>query len=74
MITRDSAILILGIAGSVFTYLSSADPITAWKYPQWVQFGSFTVGVLIAWLRSSPLAGVGEASKPIFGVFNKKVE
>jgi len=73
MITRDSAILLLGILGSIFTYLANADPITTWKYTQWIQFGSFLVGVLIAWLRSSPLAGAGEVSKPIFGVFNKKV-
>lgn len=74
MVTRDSLVLILGIVGSVFTYLASADkPITEWAYAQWIQFGSFLVGVLIAWLRSSPLAGVGEVAKPVLGVFNKKV-
>ena len=73
MITRDSIVLILGILGSIFTYLASADPISQWAYAQWIQFGSFLVGVLIAWLRSSPLAIVGEASKPVLGIFSKKV-
>ena len=74
MVTRDSLILILGIAGSLIGYFIAAEkPPTEWAYQQWLQFGAALVGIILSWLRSSPLAGIGEAAKPVLGVFNKKV-
>ncbi len=58
MITRDSLVLILGILASFLGYLVTAQtPFWQWTYMQWLQGLMFLVGVVLAWLRSSPLAG-----------------
>lgn len=75
MVNRDSLVLILGIAASVLGYFISAEvPPTQWTYAQWLQFGSAMVGIILAWLRSSPLAGIGEPSKSVLGIVSKKVQ
>jgi len=57
VITRDSLTLLLGILASVIGYLISAEkPLTLWSYTEWLQFMSVLIGILLAWLRSSPLA------------------
>ncbi len=80
MITRDSLILIIGIVASIFGYLVTAEvPPTAWSYMQWLQFGTYLTGIVLAWLRSSPLAGTStplrDSTTTLFGtlkVYDKK--
>lgn len=57
MVTRDSLVLLLGILGSLVAYLvTAATPPTAWSYAEWLQFTAVLIGIVLAWLRSSPLA------------------
>jgi hypothetical protein len=53
---RDSILLSIGILGAVIGYLISAGkPPTEWNYQEWLQAGSFAIGVLLAKLSTSPL-------------------
>lgn len=36
-LTRDSALLWLGVLGGVITYLMAAPPLSTWTYYQWLQ-------------------------------------
>lgn len=56
-LTRESSLLWLGIAGSIFTYLINAPIPTEWTYPEFLKFGAFLVGISIAKLQHSPLPG-----------------
>jgi hypothetical protein len=53
---RDSILLSIGVLGAVIGYLISAgEPPTKWNYQEWLQAGSFAIGVLLAKLSTSPL-------------------
>jgi hypothetical protein len=53
---RDSIVLTIGIFGAIVGYLITAGkPPTEWNYQEWLQAGSFAIGVLMAKLSTSPL-------------------
>ena len=58
MVTRDSFVWWLALAGAVLTYLVSAErPPTEWRYLDWLQALSFVVAWLAGKLSGSMLAG-----------------
>ena len=57
MVTRDSLIWWLLIAGSVLTYLAQAPDPRTWTYQQTIQALAAMVGIIAGKLASSPLAG-----------------
>jgi hypothetical protein len=60
MITRDSALLPLAVAGSVLGYLILVGtPPTAWNYVEWLKALAFAVATASAQLGTSPLRGDG---------------
>ena len=57
--TRDSALLWLGVAIGVFGYLGTKESPATWVYADWVASGSFLLALAAAKLQSSPLKGKG---------------
>lgn len=57
MVTRDSGVWWLGIAGAALTYLLAAPPPTAWDYYEWLRAVAFLVATLSGKLATSPLRG-----------------
>jgi hypothetical protein len=63
---RDSILLSIGILGAALGYLISAEkPPTDWNYQEWLQAGSFAIGVLLAKLSTSPLPHSEEGYRKI---------
>lgn len=62
MLSRDSIIWWLAIAGAVITYLLSAEPPTQWDYKEWLQAISFVVATVSGKLATSPLVGKESAN------------
>lgn len=56
-LTRDSALLWVGVIAALFAYLSVNKIPTEWSYPEWIQFGIAITGWAIGKLQSSPLSG-----------------
>ena len=58
ILTRDSAIWWLGIAGALITYVISvgSSPL-AWTHTEWLQFVSVLIGTISGKLATSPLPG-----------------
>lgn len=57
-LTRDSAVLWLGLAVAVVGYLSTAaNPPTHWSYTEWLQAASFLLAWISGKLATSPLKG-----------------
>lgn len=55
-LTRDSAVLWLGIIGALVGYLAAAQhPPIEWTWHEWMQFALSAVGVISGKLASSPL-------------------
>jgi hypothetical protein len=57
-ITRDSAVLTLGILGALVGYLAAAQhtPLE-WTFHEWMQFALMGIGVIAGKLSTSPLKG-----------------
>ena len=55
MLTRDSVLWGLGIAGAVLTYLIASPPPTQWDYAEWLKALAFAVATVAAKMGSSPL-------------------
>lgn len=60
-LTRESAILYVGMGVAVISYLiTAAKPPTQWGYMEWLQAASFLLAWIMGKLGSSPLPGKRE--------------
>lgn len=66
MLTRDSIIWGLTIAGAVVAYLIGAgEPPTGWAYGEWLQALSFIIATISGKLATSPLPHSEEGAAKI---------
>lgn len=64
--TNRTIALWVGVVSSILIYLGNAEPPTVWTYSQWIQCGSFVLGLISA--RFLPVVGKGEDKPPIVPV------
>lgn len=57
MLTRDSLIWWVGLAGAMLAYLATAPPPTKWHYAEAIQFASVVIAFISGKLATSPLKG-----------------
>lgn len=60
-LTRDSALLWIGIIGGIVIYLTGTKPVWEWGYYEWLSAVGYAVSVIAAKLGTSPLPGKHDA-------------
>ncbi len=63
MVSRDSWVLWLGIAGSIVAYLVASENPMLWHYDDWMKFAALLIGVISGKLATSPLPGANDGTK-----------
>lgn len=66
ILTRDSALLYLGLAGTIIAYmLASPTEVDQWRLRDWLQCGLLIVSWLTGKLQTSPLPHSTEGSAQV---------
>ena len=63
MLTRDSMLWWLGIAGAVVIYLSAGESPSTWTWAEWMRAAAFVIATVSGKLATSPLRGEFDGRK-----------